>query len=669
MKKRIISVLSLFLIMFLLFVNRYLEIEYSLNLYEYLSRSKRLTKEELNYLKSHGDIIYASDYNSPPLRYLDTANGQYRGVVIDYINALSIELGTQIKVRPMIWKDALDSLADGKTDICDMYPSTNRSKLYLFSKPIYIQRSVILVLKDNEDIKDYKDLETVKVAAQKGDYVIEFLNSKLSNINYSFTEDYLQAIKLLQEGKVDAVVGDEPVISHFITLLDINDDVAILDKPLYERDSVLSVHKSEKKLLTILNKCIYNLNRANTMNKIQQKWFGISTPITKNTSNEKYSLLIAFFGFSIIMVFYLSYLWNKHLKKEVTRQTEKLDISRNDLQTTFDGLTHLMLVLNKDFIITNVNQSVCDLLGLDKEDIIGKKCNDFSKDFELGSSCLIRRTLSTNSSHQKEIQYKNKLFEITSYPLLDQHNNVDRVLLMLKDITQLRISERQILHSSKMVAIGQLAGGVAHEIRNPLGIIRNSSYLLKKQLKTKNEVANKSIWLIENSVERASNIIDNLLNFSRLSSNNISKINVLKFIEGIMELNKKAIKQQNIDVLIMCDSNLECMINVEALKHILLNIISNAIDALSDKGCLTINCDIEDTKLVIICNDNGCGIDNKNIDKIFDPFYTTKEPGKGTGLGLYVVYDQVKKIGGDIRVTSNKEIGTTFTLCLPIKED
>lgn len=643
-------------------------IEYNINLYEFFRNSTPLTAEERRWLEDHGDIVYGADNNAPPLRYVDPASGQYRGVVIDYLSALSIELGTEIKVKPLVWNKALESLARGETDICDMYPSQERSKVYLFSHPIYYQRGVILVAKDNTTIKNYEDLKGFKVAAQKGDYVLEFLNSKVRGIDYTLTPDYLESIKLLKKGEVHAIVGDEPVISYFIEMLDVKDDFIILDEPLYEKESVLSIPKSHRILLNIINKGIYSLERKNTMGKIQQKWFGISTPITKSNSNEKIGLVVAFFAINTVIASYLLYSWNKNLKKEVDKRTEELYVSRNDLQTTFDGLTHLMIVLDRDFTITNVNQTFCDLIGISKERVIGKVCFDYFRMLYNEGDCIIRRTFISNMQHQREIEYENRLYEMTSFPLEDKQGNVNRVLVMMEDVTQVRISEQQILHSSKMAAVGQLAAGVAHEIRNPLGVIRNSSYLLKKNINSNPKIVNNSIEIIENSVERASGIIDNLLNFSRLSSTNLTPVNVLQFIENILELNRKDMKKQNIIENLICDPNLRCYLNIEALKHILINLISNAIDAMQDGGMLTIECYSEDETLIINCIDTGCGIKKEDIDKIFNPFYTTKEPGKGTGLGLFIAYDQVQKIGGDIRVISSVDVGTTFTINLPLKE-
>ncbi|WBW97097.1 transporter substrate-binding domain-containing protein [Oceanirhabdus sp. W0125-5] len=670
MKRKTIFVTLVVVLLTGIFLDTYLRIEYDASIFEYLQKSHKLTEEERKWLEGHGSIIYGADQNAPPLRYVDEESKQYKGIVVDYLRALSIELGADIKFKPLIWEEALKSLAEGETDICDMYPSENREKLYLFSDPIYNQKAVILVSKEEKDIVNYVQLKDKTIAAQKGDYVVEFLNSEVSNIEYKLTIDYQNAIMLLKEGEVDAVVGDEPVISYFVEKLGLKDNFKILDRPIYEKESVLAVPKSEEILLEIINKGIYNLNRKNTMVKIYQKWFGVSAPFIKENISEKITLIISIFITIILLASYIFYSWNKLLKEEVEKRTEELNISRADLQTTFDGLTHLMIVLNKDFNIINVNKSFCRLIKRNKKEIIGKNCRDISNNIYVDDNLeIIKKTFIKGKSYQNEFEYKDRIFEMSTFPLEDKSKRIDRVLVMIKDITKVRISEQKLLQSNKMAAVGQLASGVAHEIRNPLGLIRNYSYILKMNKNKDEEKTKKAISVIESSVNKASDIIDNLLNFSRISSNKREEINIRDFIESIIKLEYKVMERQNIKVEVECDDSILCYLNQESLKHIFINLISNSIDAMINGGILKITCNKKDNDLLFTCSDTGSGIRKEDLENIFNPFFTTKVPGKGTGLGLYVTYNEVKKLGGEIRVSSEVGEGTTFYITLPLDGD
>jgi polar amino acid transport system substrate-binding protein len=217
-----------------------------------------------------------------------------------------------------------------------------------------------------------------------------------------------------------------------------------------------------------------------------------------------------------------------------------------------------------------------------------------------------------------------------------------------------------------MVAVGQLAAGMAHEIRNPLGIIRTQSYLIRINEKIDDSI-NKSVDYIDTAVNRASKIIDNILSFSRLSGNDRKLIDINKLVLKLIEMHNDIIKKKNIEV--KTDSNIkeELLLNSESLEHIFLNLLSNSIDAIDKGGLINITTNIENNSIVIVCKDTGSGIKDDDMNNIYNPFFTTKELGKGTGLGLFIVYSEVEKLNGKIDVKSKFGQGTTFTIILPLE--
>ncbi len=662
MKKKILLIILGILFIFVYAFHEFLENKYSMNIMDYLKNAKPLTVKEKQWLKDHGKIIYGADENAPPLRYVDEKSKQYKGLVVDYMNALSVEIGSEIEFKPLVWEDALRALSNGNTDICDMFKSPKRKENYLFSDPIYKLRGVIAVSKKEDTIYNYRNLNGKRVGIQKGDYSQEFLKVNVKDCQYIFTRNIKEALFFLEKNKVDAVVGDEPVVSYFIEKYNLKDKVKLVEYPIYEEDVVLAIPKSKPALLSIVNKGIYNLKKRNFVEKLQQKWFGISVPISKNDENYKLAGKIVFALMGIFsLLFYLFYSWNKTLKIEVEKRTKELANSKNELQATFDGMNHFMIVVDKDFYILNVNESFCLYIQMEREEIVGKRME------EMGD--ILKVLWEEGIKEYKELLYKEKIFEITVISFEDHVKHGQNTLLMIQDITKEKIKEKQLLQGNKMAAIGQLAAGVAHEIRNPLGIIRNYSYLLKKSKITLNEMGIKAISSIEESVERAGNIIDNLLNFSRISGDKNTWVNLKALIESILKLEEKVIKDATIKAFVECEKSLICYSNEEALKHILINLISNSIDAMEEGGDLTIRCEKKESLLFIECMDTGKGIEKENMEHIFHPFFTTKPAGKGTGLGLYIVYNEVEKLGGDIKVYSTGEGGTIFTIILPLKEE
>jgi polar amino acid transport system substrate-binding protein len=217
-----------------------------------------------------------------------------------------------------------------------------------------------------------------------------------------------------------------------------------------------------------------------------------------------------------------------------------------------------------------------------------------------------------------------------------------------------------------MIAVGQLAAGMAHEIRNPLGIVRTQSYLLRMNDKIE-EAALKSLDFIDSAVSRASKIIDNILSFSRLSNNESKIIDINQMVSKLIEMHNDAIKKNDINVKVESNITGEIKINEDSLEHIILNLLSNSADAMEGGGDLLIATHIDNNDLIIICQDTGSGIDDNIMNNIFNPFFTTKELGKGTGLGLFIVYSEVEKLNGKIDVKSKINEGTIFTITIPLE--
>jgi polar amino acid transport system substrate-binding protein len=643
MKRRLIIALFIIIVSGIILNRAYNNFVDSNNVLDMVFSSNQLTQDEKNWLKEKEYLVYSSDHDTPPLRYVDENTGRYVGLVVDYMEALSLELGIEIKMQPDIWQNALDNLKVGTVDMVDLYPSEKRSEFYYFSNPIFYQNAILVVKNTDETITDVTSLNGKKVAAQTGDFVNEYLENNAPGAIITNTDDYRQAVELLRDGQVEVVVGDESVIYHFLNLYDMTEEFSIHDELLYENKFVLGVPKSEQELIGILNKAIKAINRSDTLTRIQQKWFGISTPISNPNISTRWVVPILFTMIVIIVIAYLINSWNNALKREVEFALEDAEIA---LQTTFDGLTHLMIVLNELHIIINANKTFQDLFD---EKVIGQPISNLL-DVDLSKS-------------MQEISWKGKLYEVSIH-LTDSSNQSK--IVMLKDITSLKINERQLLSANKMAAIGQLAAGVAHEIRNPLGLIRNHTYVLK----TNNDegIRDKSFKMIEKSVERASNIIDNLLNFSSLSGSQETEIHLKRFLKNIVELHEKTLSKSHIHVNIECDEDVRVQMNLESLKHVFLNLISNAIDAIESNGEIDIHCQVEQSKLIVEVVDTGCGVNEQTLSEMFNPFYTTKSPGEGTGLGLYIVYSEVEKLGGLIDVQSKLGKGTMFTLTFPMKE-
>lgn len=620
-------------------------------------RDKQIILEK--HLSEKDYLVYGANICAPPLRFLDE-DGVYKGVVVDYISLLSLELGIEIKTEPYEWEEALGKLKKGETDFCDMFVNEERAKDYVFTEPIYNLRTVLAVKEKSKF--SFNDINEMRIATEKGDYANYYIEKNFPEADLIFVENVGAGMDLLLLGKVDAVIGDEPIVSYYIGKK--SAQIRMINTALYEEPVVLGMPRKNADLLPIVNHAIKEVNKKGQLEKIQQKWFGISTPLKDANGAKKYIRLgIISVGALLILVGTIT-ASNRSLKKQVRIRTRELEASRNELQLIFDSIPEYILMVDQFGNIVNANKGILECTSLDPGICFGQSCDIILNKFSLGYENIVPEE--DVDQHEKILVKTGKrIYEVKIYPLTEFEKGM---LITLRDITLDEVNKKQLLQSSKMLAIGQLAAGMAHQIRNPLSIIRMHTYMLREN-QNMDEMGKKSLKYIDENVQKAGCIIDNVMNFWRVSGNQIETINLKKNLGDIISLHENLLKKKGIEVEINCDSELWFCCNEEALKHILVNLVSNAIDAMERLGRLTLSGEKVENGVLIQCIDTGCGIAEENMENLFNPFFTTKELGKGTGLGLFVVYSEVEKLSGTIKVESKIGEGTCFTIKLPLGEE
>lgn len=247
-----------------------------------------------------------------------------------------------------------------------------------------------------------------------------------------------------------------------------------------------------------------------------------------------------------------------------------------------------------------------------------------------------------------------------------EHRGEHTIQGIYMDVSDRKHLESQLIQSEKMAAIGQLAAGIAHEIRNPLGIIMNALYDLSEIVTTDNPEVREDLQIAKDEIVRAQEIITNLLEFSRESSAEMEEVNINELLRRTLRLMHKYLQTNNVRVLTSFGKVGTCVANQNALRQVFLNLITNAVQAMPTGGELRLRTQRSPDKNVVIeCSDTGIGIAAQHLNSIFNPFFTTKEPGQGTGLGLSVVHSIIKRYRGNISVQSKPNLGTTFLIELP----
>ena len=236
--------------------------------------------------------------------------------------------------------------------------------------------------------------------------------------------------------------------------------------------------------------------------------------------------------------------------------------------------------------------------------------------------------------------------------------------------------QEMLAHASKLASIGELAAGVAHEINNPLAIIMATSGVIRDMLNPEFELDHspeaicKELSVIDTAADRAKGITRKLQDMGKSRTPSVVECDVNALVDEVVNrLKKVEFKPKHIEVVNNLDADLpHILAEPEPLRQVFTNILINAGDAITDKGTITLSTESKEGMIWVTIADTGKGIPTENLQRIFNPFFTTKGGGKGTGLGLSIAASIVKYLGGTIKVNSIRGAGSSFTVLLPINE-
>ena len=268
------------------------------------------------------------------------------------------------------------------------------------------------------------------------------------------------------------------------------------------------------------------------------------------------------------------------------------------------------------------------------------------------------------------VQGKNMLFETSASVLHDDDGHFLGYIILLRDITETRHLKREMQRKERLASLGSLAAGVAHEIRNPLSSIKGFATYFKERYKDVPEDKDTAEIMIR-EVERLNRVIGQLLEFARPMNVQQRTIDVNGILRHSLGMIRKQAASQGItiDAQDLADEPVYAYIDQDRIGQVLLNVYLNAIEAMTNGGVLKIwieKDEVNDT-IAINVSDTGCGIPGADIGRVFDPYFTTKQ--SGTGLGLAIVHKIVEAHGGQVKIASTEEKGTTVSLILPAKEE
>lgn len=354
---------------------------------------------------------------------------------------------------------------------------------------------------------------------------------------------------------------------------------------------------------------------------------------------------------------------------ESLQSLARLSANKDLLQSVFDGITDLVVLVDCNGKFKMVNKSFLLQYQLRLEEIIGRPVHDSENGVQHPFGDALQLLGSETSEEKSGYAHAADgiIFETHFYPIFDNAGGVINVVCYAKDVTEQKNIEQRMYQTEKLLALGQMAAGVAHEINNPLGVILCYTDILKEELAESSQSCN-DLEIIEKHARNCQHIVSDLLDFARGGKTVKKKVQLNVLIEEVLTVVRTQLRKDNIRILTDLSPELPpLLLDGDKIKQVMMNLIINGAQAMDEPGEIGLyTLFLSNRGLVrFIVEDNGTGISEEVIHKIFDPFFTTKEPGQGTGLGLSLAYGIIRDHGGDIEVESEPGSWTRFTVLLP----
>jgi two-component system NtrC family sensor kinase len=397
----------------------------------------------------------------------------------------------------------------------------------------------------------------------------------------------------------------------------------------------------------------------------------------------------------------------KQQHHELEQVLHKLERIKQEWERSFDCIDQVIAIVDEHCRVRRINKAVTSLYGCEPGDIVGRSLD------QVFPPALTEQVCTCKSG---EIYDRNldKWFDWRTFDFASARENENWKILTLHDVTELRriaselsdayatqkATQSKLVQQEKMASIGQLAAGVAHEINNPVGFVASNLNTLNKYVRRlyahitaleenidtegneflrerartsrkehRIQMIEQDVFeLIEESLEgttRVKNIVGNLKSFSRVGDEGRQWTDLHECIEASINIAWNEIKY-HAEVRREFSDLPPVFCSAQQMNQVFLNLLVNAAQAINQQGIITVTTAVDGDWAVVQVADTGCGIEPRHLDRIFDPFYTTKEVGKGTGLGLSLCYDMVQKHAGELRVKSTVGKGSTFEVRLPL---
>ncbi|NWH05270.1 transporter substrate-binding domain-containing protein [Desulfobacter latus] len=659
--------------------------------------SIQLTSAEKTWLDRHPAVTIAGPRSFPPFHYYE--KGKLKGLSADYITQIAAKSGFKLHILTNLpWPQVLESVQQGEIDLITCIAKTADRETYLdFSVP-YLAFPLVIITRDNSPVMNgIKDLQGKTLAMVPKTLVPEWLSRDGIEFSPLYVESPLHVLEAVSFSRADAAIDNLATANYLIHQNGLANLKIAVPTPYDKYRLYMAVPKGHQPLLSIINKALPTITPRQT-NEVRNQWLSVKYDYGVNPKDVfRYIVLILLFALGVIFVV----LFRSHRLAKETREriaTEKaLRRSEGKLRNILENSTNMYYAHTPDHEITYITPRCRQILQCEPEEAM-KSWIDFVTDNPINRKGLEYKAKAIKTGQRQppyELELKGTkgrkvIVEIREHPVVRNGRTVT-IVGSATDITEQKKAEkdrealqRQLIQARKMESIGTLAGGIAHNFNNILGIILGNAQLALLDLSEDNPACSR-VNEIQTACLRAKDVVLQLLNFSRQTEQEKQPLNPAKLVTDTVRLLRASLPS-SIEILYQNNPPIQTIhANPTQIQQVIINLCNNATQAMApDGGTLTIGLDMvaphdlkmpelkgfsaaEAVRLTIA--DTGTGIDPAIQDRIFDPYFTTKEFGKGVGMGLAIAHGIVHNHGGIISVKNKMGGGAVFTVLLPASQN
>ena len=632
--------------------------------------SVHFTNKEGKYLKNKKVIKMCVDPSWMPFEKI--AKGKHIGLASDYIKIIENSINIPIRlVKTKDWDESIKKAKNRECDIFSMVPIIEERKEYMDFTSAYLDIPMVIATKtDNQFIDDISQILDKKIGIVKNYSIAKILKKKHPNINIVEVKSIDDGLEKVESGKIFAFIDNLATVNYTIQKKFMN-SVKVSGRLNNRLQYRVATRNDEPTLHDIFEKVILNID-INTKEKIFHKW--VNPPKKEEVINYTLMWQILFIV-SIIIIFII------YRQVILKKQNQKLEDSINVFEAILDSALEGILIFDSDSKCIEVNNKALEILKIkDKSNIIGQNIFNFVSQ---QSVSIVKENIKMNNAEPSEITLIRDNGE--NFPALVRGrtttlNGKSVRISSVLDMTDIKHKEELLLLQSKMASMGEMIGNIAHQWRQPLSVISTGATGMKMQkeygLLTDDEFY-KYCDAIDDNAQYLSKTIDDFKNFIK-GDRTKNIFNLKNSINSFLHLIEGSIKSNDIKMILTLQEDIQLDGYENELTQCLINIFNNSKDILNEKNIqnkyLFISTSKTKDNVIIKIKDNGDGIPTDIINKIFEPYFTTKHQSQGTGLGLHMTYNLiVEGMSGSIEVDNKtytyedkKYVGAEFVISLPL---